>query len=105
LRRNPKLASEVLTAMGAWPGVQSVEINTVTGSVLVHHDSRRLSSARVLAALARYGVRPAPGSARSTLGVPERASLGRAAERVITSVLERVVERSLLKLLPMLMLL
>jgi hypothetical protein len=36
---------------------------------------------------------------------PERASLGHAAERVITSVLERVVERSLLKLLPMLMLL
>jgi hypothetical protein len=100
LKGNPKVADGVMTAVRALPGVLSVEVNTVTGSVLVHHDPRRLSSTRVLAELAVHGIRPPSELARPPIRAVEPASARRTLGSVILAlVLEHVVQRSLVHLL------
>ncbi len=101
LKQNPERASELLTAIGMLPGVRSVEVSIVTGSVLVHHDPLRVSSEQVLAALAANGVvaeggRPAPA--------PERSPLPRTIARtVFSAVLQHALEQGIARLLPLLL--
>ncbi len=95
LKQNPKLASELLTAIGMMPGVRSVDVSILTGSVLVHYDPLRGSSDQVVAALRGHGVvhdatAPATSSSR---GSSLRRTIGNA---VLAAVLQQALERAVL---------
>ncbi len=102
LKQNPKLASQLLTAIGMMPGVRSVEVSIVTGSVLVHHDPLRVSSDQVLAALRGHGVvhdATAPATA-SSKGPSLPGTIGNA---VLAAVLQQALERAVLGLVSILL--
>ena len=48
LRWQDHLLGEVATALGSLPGIQQVDTNTVTGSILVHYDKTLYSSLQEL---------------------------------------------------------
>jgi hypothetical protein len=98
LKRNPKKASELLTAIGSRPGVRDIEINIVTGSVLVYYDPLRVSGEELDAALRAHGI-----FATTPTPSPERSLAGSVAKAVFASVLQHVIERSIGQLLPMLL--
>jgi copper chaperone CopZ len=101
VKQNPKKASELLTAIGTVPGVKSVDVNTVTGSILVHHDPFRLSSDDLLAVLGAQGISGEPSRAPQPASAPRAASVGATVARaVVTSVLQHAIERSIVRLLP-----
>lgn len=52
LRRNDELADELQRELNSLYGVESTMVNTVTGSVIVHHDAEIIGSGSILAFLA-----------------------------------------------------
>jgi hypothetical protein len=50
-KNNPAYAGPVRDAFLAVPGIESIEVNSITGSVLIHYDSQRLLADDALAAL------------------------------------------------------
>jgi hypothetical protein len=53
LRRNPRLAMELDRLLNSLFGVESIEANTVTGSVTVRYDHKIISSSAVITFLVR----------------------------------------------------
>ncbi len=101
LKQNPKLASELLTAIGMMPGMRSVEVSILTGSVLVHHDPLRVSSDQLLAALRSHGVvHEATVATTSSNGRSIPGTIGNA---VLAAVLQQAVERAVLGLVSILL--
>ncbi len=56
LRRNPDLAARLRSSLAALPGLAGVDVNPLTGSVLVHYDPAAGSLAGLAAALAAHGI-------------------------------------------------
>jgi len=99
LKRNPAKASAASTIVGMFPGVQSVDVNSVTGSLLIRHDPDTLDSETLLAMLQQYDF----GSCEAPTSTHQRAGsdLSDAAARAITTwFLQRVFEQSLIRLVP-----
>jgi hypothetical protein len=61
LKANAKVAQELQATMLELTGVASVEINPLTGSVLVHHDGERSTLERVFGFMERRGLWPGRG--------------------------------------------
>jgi hypothetical protein len=82
-----------------FPGVRSVDVNSVTGSLLICHDPDTLDSETLVAMLQQYdfGSCEAPTSAHQRAG----SDLADAAARAITTwLLHRALEQSLMRLVP-----
>ncbi len=86
------------------PGVHDVDVNIVTGSVLVYFDPLRVSAEAVVEELARHGV-PAqlehPQLKPVTLPGGPSVS-GAVAKAIAAAVVQHAVERSLRQIIPML---
>ncbi len=102
LKQNPKLASDLLTAIGMMPGVRSVDVSIVTGSVLVHHDPLRVSSDQLIAALRSHGVvhEATAAATSSSKGPSLPRTVGNA---VLAAVLQQALERAVLGLVSILL--
>ncbi len=48
IKSRPQMADEVRTALGAVTGINSVTVNTVTGSIVIYYDARLITSKAVL---------------------------------------------------------
>jgi hypothetical protein len=68
LKANAKVAQELQAAMLELTGVASVEINLLTGSVLVHHDGERSTLERVCGFMERRGLWPAADRTATKVG-------------------------------------
>lgn len=55
IRRNPNLAQEVQDLLRPILGIDSVMVNTVTGSIVIHYDSRQVRSKEILDILKKTG--------------------------------------------------
>lgn len=105
LKRNPTRGSEILTAIGMLPGVNDVDVNIVTGSVLVQFDPLRVSADAVFEELGRHGVAielDRPDLKPATR--PEDPSVGGAvAKAIAAAVIQHALERSVAQIIPMLL--
>ncbi|MFZ5867201.1 MAG: HMA2 domain-containing protein [Thermodesulfobacteriota bacterium] len=55
LKKNRNLAWELETLLNSAPGITSVSVNTVTGSVIIYFDPKVVNSRAVLTLLSREG--------------------------------------------------
>jgi hypothetical protein len=55
IRRNPNLAQEVQDLLRPILGIDSVMINPVTGSIVIHYDSKQVRSKEILDILKQAG--------------------------------------------------
>ncbi len=55
IRRNPNLAQEVQDLLRPIFWIDSVMVNTVTGSIVIHYDSRQVRSKEILDILKKAG--------------------------------------------------
>lgn len=51
VKRNQTMADAVESFLKAISGIRSVSVNTVTGSIIIHHDPQSISSETILGAL------------------------------------------------------
>ena len=103
VKQNEARASSLKRMIESAEGVKSVEINTLTGSVLIRYDTATTDSSSLLG---RLGVSHEPQIPirRATPSVPSPAPLQNAigkavAKAVISYAAEKAVERSVLMLL------
>jgi hypothetical protein len=113
LKANAKVVQELQATMLELPGVTSVEINLLTGSVLVHHDGERSTLERLCGFMERRGLWPGPDRAAAkpryscSLCTPVLQPPGRSSEKVaeavfkhlLDGVLERLIASTLIGLL------
>jgi copper chaperone CopZ len=85
MRRSPQVARAVEAAVGDLGGVEKVEANPLTASVLVCYDPKRIGQANVLAAL-RAANTPAPRVSQL-----DRGHSGPGSAAADTSLLTKVV--------------
>ncbi len=55
IKRNQTTAEAAEALLKAVSGIRSVAVNTVTGSIVIHHDSQSISSETILGTLKRHG--------------------------------------------------
>jgi Heavy metal associated domain 2 len=109
LKNSSAKAAEVQTLFKQLPGIEAIELNLLTGSMLVRYDAARITSAQILGFLVANSVitsipeaRPRP--AAKLLDGSMRASIAEnLAQRVARSladfVLEKVLQRAALALI------
>jgi hypothetical protein len=93
LKANAPLARELQIEMGRIPGVHSVEINLLTGSILILHDGRKATMAAIT-----VGFGPlAQACLCASLSDASKSDLStRLAQRAVSYLVETVVERLLM---------
>lgn len=101
IKRNEARALSLKRMIEDAEGVRSVEVNSLTGSVLIRYDTASTDSNSLLR---RLGVRHEPAAAPSyvpaTPALPLQRALGKAvAKAVISYAAEKAVERSVMTLL------
>jgi hypothetical protein len=92
LKANGVLARELQIKLGRIPGVQSVEINLLTGSVLILHDGEAATADAIAAGLSPF----TQAALSATMRNPSRGDFSRKAARSAASY---VVESLLMVLL------
>lgn len=91
LKRNDEKACAVERALRTQPGIRSVEVNALTGSVLVYYDPELLNAEAVLAAIRDRGkLRLERAAARPARSAPQ----SKVADAMLWWAFEKVVERS-----------
>jgi copper chaperone CopZ len=91
LKRNDEKARTVKMAMETARGIRSVEVNALTGSLLVYYDPKLLNAEAVLAAI-RYRGKLRLGHERVQAGRPLLQA--KIANAMLWWAFEKVVERS-----------
>ena len=95
LKPNAKAARELQLTMQELPGVASVEVNLLTGSLLVHYDGGSATAKLVFGLLQRRGLWPGSNAiANLPLNAPSRSALRlQPASKIVTEQIgEKVVE-------------
>lgn len=96
LKKNPPAASALQDAIARCHGVRRVEVNIVTGSVVVHYDPQ-VTEFDALLALLR--IHPPCTSALPFAGaLPSASNQQKFADKLVTGALEKLIERSLFAL-------
>lgn len=91
IRRDEDAAARLREVLSAIPGVRRVDCSTLTGSLLVDYDGARTGLATLLRRLGEAGIDEPPRRGASPVhGM---------AEKVVAMVVDRLVERSALALL------
>jgi copper chaperone CopZ len=103
VKRNEGNASAVRALLASVPGVRSSEVNTLTGSIVVHYDPAETSGPAVTAVLRDRGYFLHPVLPQSPVNVlraaPRNGDLGsRFAKKLATYALETALERSVVVL-------
>lgn len=96
LKKAPAAASELQDAIARCHGVRRVEINIVTGSVLIHYDSQVTDIDALFAVLRIHS--PSPSSLPFAGALPAASSQQKLANKLVTGALEKLIERSLFAL-------
>lgn len=92
LKRNERAAVQTRAHLDQLHGVHSAEVNTITGSILIHYDTQRLHAETLLDTLRSLGhVHPEQGHAPHYRG----PGLGqKLSDTVVNKLVETVLERS-----------
>lgn len=104
LKNNSARAKEVEAAIRGIDGVVSVEVNTVTGSLLIHYDAGATGRQALLDTL--YRTKQGLGLIQAS-PPPARAAAGRTntlADKLLSTVVEKCIERSAIALFSALLL-
>lgn len=84
LKKNPQTARELTRLLNNLSGIRSVEVSTVTGSVVIRHDPEVLNGNAIISLLSGEGyidlVRALPHSSRSDSAL---SSIGEVASRAL----------------------
>ena len=81
LKANGALARELQIELGRIPGVRSVEINLLTGSVLIFHDGLAATADAIAAGLSPF----TQAALRASMRNPQRGDFSRKAARSAAS--------------------
>jgi copper chaperone CopZ len=102
LKGNANRAKQIEIAIRQLKGVISVEVNRVTGSVLVHYDAIDTGSHFFLdtleKALLQLGLTIADGK-MPNVPFPQTSSSSAIADKVVTALVEKLIERSAIALM------
>jgi len=92
LKRNEREAAQTRAYLDQLHGVHSAEVNTVTGSILIHYDTQRVAAQTLINTLRSLGhVQPEHGHAMHYQG----PGLGqKLSDAVVNKLVETVLERS-----------
>jgi hypothetical protein len=101
LRRNAQLAQDLQDLINDLSGIKTITVNTVTGSMIVHHDPEVVTSNAILNYLAREKYIDVAGAISSQQSVePALARVSQAASKVLLGLaLDRALQGSPLAIL------
>jgi len=55
VKHNSRAEKDIIELLGYLSGIESIAVNTATGSFLIHYDPSRASSHAIVAVLTKYG--------------------------------------------------
>jgi len=93
-RRNGHMAADAQAKLGQIPGVSRIEVNTATGSLIIHYDDRKLGSTALWEELVELGYVP-DGHRIPRSSQPAAASMGTSlTEALSRTLVNTIAERS-----------
>ena len=99
VKKNPSAANSVKISLSSMPGIGVVDINPLSGSVLIHYNKKTVNYKDIVSLLERSGYLDQPETLTNNDQLQNAHSIGKTMFKTMTSVLiEKVLATTLLSI-------